>query len=119
MLEKYWKIGHSYYGEFKSNLIGKALAGIQYALLPRCHKAGAQIDGRILIGSFKGADKVALEVFYDSKSVNGNIENKIDVLKELYESNSNEVFDSIAKNPRLRLKLLEDKCREYVWEAID
>jgi hypothetical protein len=119
MLEQYWKIGHAYYGEFNDTLMGRILSIVQYSLLPPCHKAGAQVGDKILIGSFRGADKVAFEAFYDAHGVNGNIEGRVETLEQLFESNSGEAFGSIAKNPQLRFKLLENKCRDYVWKSLD
>ncbi len=120
MLEQYWKIGHAYYGEFDDGLLGRISAKIQYSLLPPCHKIGAQVGDKILIGSFRGADKVAFKAFYDAQGVNGNIEGRVEALEQLFESNSGEKpFGSIAKNLQLRLKLLENKCRGYVWNSMD
>lgn len=119
MLEQYWKIGHAYYGEFDNNLAGRMLSRVQFSLLPSCHKAGAEVGDKILIGSFSGADRVAFEEFYDAQGVNGTIGERVEALEQLFESNSGEAFGSIAKNPQLRLKLLEKECREYVWNSAD
>jgi|GEM_PF-4633340 len=122
MLEQYWKIGHSYYGEFDNTLTGKILARIQYILLPPCRKVAAQVGEKILVGSFNGAYEVAFKDFYNGRGIvdkDENIERKIEVLELLYKSFSRKDFPSISQNQKLRLKLLEYNLRENVFRDLN
>lgn len=118
MLEKYWKIGHDYYKEYKDTRIGNILASIDYSFLPSCHKAGTTIGNKIIIGSFGGADKVAFEAFYNSQGVDETITARVDALEGLFESKSGNLFLSTQTDPEARLSILENKCKRYVWDSL-
>jgi len=109
MLEAYWKVGFPYYKEYKNTLIGYFRARIKFALLPPCCKAGAIIDDKIIIGSFRDTNKVFLAEFY-SRLPNQEEATKIKALEGVLERYEGKTIEAPIKSNETRLRLLEELC---------
>ncbi|MFC1754222.1 hypothetical protein ACFL96_12675 [Thermoproteota archaeon] len=121
MLEQYWKIGHSYYGEFNDTFFGRIGAQLQYWMLPPCHKAGGQVGDKILVGSFSGASKVQQTALYHHKKIaDDDIEGKIAALKDvmLEHGKEGQLELIFAGTPVEQLAQLERGVDDYLWKSL-
>ncbi len=108
----------SYFSEFGTSMWERFKADLSYRLLRTDYKIKAEVNGRVVVGAFRYAELIALEVFYSQLRLQ-NEDDKIGVLEGMHFLEKNKpvsVPDNLDK--KSRLEILEVLCKPYVFSKI-
>jgi len=108
----------SYYNEFGTSAWEKFKANLAYRFLRTDYKIIGELNGRTIIGAFRYAELIAVELLYSQLKLKTD-DDKIRVLEGMYflEKNKQPPVSEI-RDKKTRLEMLEIFCKPYIFSKV-
>ena len=108
----------SYYNEFGTSRWERFKANLAYAFLKSDYKIIAEVNGRTMVGAFRYAELIALELLYSQLKLKDE-DDKLRVLEGMYffEKNKHSSLPGL-QDKKARLEVLEVLCKPYIFSKV-